>query len=207
MLSPAALSRLAFVASVDPEWYTKVIAFLETNPEFHSYAHLTSLHDRPVGFGKTPGETAKPDMPITMKEYVMYYSAHAGVREAYGFALWKKVRGRSADEICSDPSITDKKKSVLCEVAKLPELTTLEEVDTIVIKGVGTGCKKFIRVMFSDNDDWVDSTDLYFTKGMQKIYNLDKRPTQKQKLTISSKWACYKKVGTMYCNQVASYLC
>lgn len=200
------MDRLTLILSVNPTWGEKILNFIDTNPEFSPYLHLASLTAKPVGFGKNPGEEIPDDSPITINEYLLYYVAHAGVHAQYGKNLWLKVRGKSADEILEDNSITSNKKSVLISIKNLEQISDYREIDLLEIKGVGSGAKRFIKLMFSPSLEIIDSTDLYFKKGFQIIYSMSKRPTEKQIQDKAINWGKYKIVGTMFCNQVASYL-
>src|SRR5579872_2693418 len=208
VLSSEAEQRLQFIYYYDPEWAIEIIDFLILHSEFHKYVHFSSLTRRAVGFGKNPGETKEIDSPTTINEFLLYYVCHAGVNSIYGKKLWLKVRNKNLKQVTKDESITLKKKSVILEVLKLPILKDWKQVDELKIKGVGIGAKRFVRTMFDtgvgslEYKKCIDTSDLHFMRGLQKVYNLSKKPTPKQIKELTKSWTKNARIGTMLCVQI-----
>ena len=201
------MDRLQFVAEYDPLWAVQIQEFFEDHPEFNAYMKYAPMTKRPVGFGINKGEpTPKDGTPKTINEFLQHYVCEAGVRREYGHWLFDRVKGKTWQDIEHDDKITDKKKKVLVEVFKLPVLTRWEQVMELNIKGVGIGAKNFIRSMFSDFDDYIDSTDLAFKIGIQIVYGLDKRPTPSKIKELTKTWTKNAVVGSAMCRQIYRYV-
>jgi hypothetical protein len=201
------MERVQFISQHNPLWAVQILEFCETHPEFKPYLKFASITKRPVGFGKNPGEPRPPpETPKTVLEFLKYHVCGAGVRRDYGQALWRKIKGKTPEQIQSDPSITEKKKSILVPLSKLKSDLKIQQVDSIDIKGVGIGAKKFAKSMFTEYDDYIDATDSAFRIGVAMVYGLEKRASPKQIREITQNWTKNAAVGTMICNQIYSYV-
>lgn len=184
--------RIALVYLIDPKWAEMVLSFVEKFPEFYPYLYLTATTRKIV-----------EDIDFkSIKERLIYYVCHAGVRTSYGLWLWNRVRYLNAKEISRDEKITKKKKDTILSILDLDEskLKTKEDIENIKISGVGHGCKRYILSQVFDDVNTVDWSDLNFLKGLQKLYNLEKKPTPNQAKKMTSKWleTGIAGVGTMF---------
>ena len=201
-----ASERLEYIANYDPVWAFKIRDFFDNHPEFARYIEIAPLTIRPIGFGRNMGEHAIPNIPITINEFLAYHVCTAGVHRNYGHELWLKIRGKSPEDILSNPTITQNKKKCLVPLMRLPLITSIEEINNITIKGIGIGAQKFVKSMFSDYDDYIDATDLAFKIGIAIVYNLPRRASPKQIKDLTKNWTKNAVVGTAMCNQIFHYV-
>ena len=83
------------------------------------------------------------------------------------------------------------------KVESMKGLPTQEITDLFVqIKGVGVWTVQMYLIFSLGRLDVVAAGDLGVRKGVQKLYNLDEMPTQKQVIDIAKDWHPIETVGT-----------
>lgn len=181
--------RLAYIMMTNREYGMKIVEFIELNPLFKKYMGIVALDSKMV----------MPASIKTVKDTLLYYVSFAGVRADYGAKVWKYVRNSQYDKL------TEKKRTVVMEILKLPEITTTEQFNSLPkIKGIGEGAISFVNQHFFHLADVTYPTDRTFQSGLEKIYSLDKM-TVTQAKRIINEWKGSKSIGNMFCFQVANY--
>ncbi len=191
--------RMQMISEINPIWAVYITEFIANNQQFAPYLYLASLTDKPVDH---------QHMPTTVKQAILYYICFAGVNSNYGQKCWLQVKDMKTAEDILHSKLSNKKKEYLSKAILLKDDLSLEEFVKMKISGIGIGGINYIKRQFSEviEKDLVEYTDIGIQKGMQIIYNLDKRPTPTQARKIAESWGEYSSVGHMFCNQVYHYL-
>jgi predicted nucleotidyltransferase len=187
------LARLNLIKSIDPEWANMIMSFVDKFPEFYPYIYMAAITRKAVFDVKLN----------TVKEMLIYYVCHAGVKNSYGDMLWEKVKEKDYTKIPL------KKKETILEILKLNEkdLSTPEAIEKINISGVGYGAKKFVLSQRFDDLNTIDYTDRIFQNGLIKLYSLPKRPTPTQARKLTERWkeTGIAGVGNMFVFAISHY--
>ena len=78
-------------------------------------------------------------------------------------------------------------------------MTDEEIVEELVkVKGIGQWTAEMFLMFAMGRPDVFSFGDLGIRKGIQKLYNLKKEPTEKQALKIAEKWRPYRTVACRY---------
>jgi len=78
-------------------------------------------------------------------------------------------------------------------------MTDKEIVEELVkVKGIGQWTAEMFLMFAMGRPDVFSYGDLGIRKGIQKLYNLKKEPTEKQALKIAEKWRPYRTVACRY---------
>lgn len=179
--------RLKHILSIDRKYGNDIIEFLTQNPIFVDYLKVIPF---------SPRSSTKH---TSVKDAIKYYVCHAGVRNDYGDRLFSEVKRGCYDNLKS-------KLATILEIDKLPDIKSSADVDSIQIKGVGPGCKTYIKHnLFNDFENATYETDLIFRKGLSKIYKLPGVCTVTEAKRITKTWTGPKYVGTVLCFQAHHY--
>ena len=211
-----AIARLNLIASLDPEWYTQIVEFVQDNPEFNVLLSFTSLTRYPMGFNKNPGETYDPYAPSNIFETIIYCIAASGVKMTYGYAQYKQIITylRESNYFEKDmvfPFKIQPKKvqiykdliNILLENSIIISKMSISDLEIVKqVKGIGVTTISLCEQLFGDMQT-VPYSDRGFIKGFGKLYKIDK-PTKKQMIETTNKWR-NKKVGTMFIYQCYYY--
>ena len=205
ILPAKSAEHMEFILSFDMEWGSDIVEFIRDHPEFRPYIPLASITPRPFGSGKDRGTLNSTDGPEenSILEYLLYYITHTAAYTNYANSLWHHVKGKTKEEIESDPYISDAKKSIIVKVLEKAPYNTWEDVWKLDIKGLGKGAKRFICTTFGD---YIDSTDTCLQMGLQQIYTLGVPPTTEETKEIIEGWSCHPRVGAMFAYQVYHHL-
>ena len=98
-----------------------------------------------------------PDIK-SIKEILIYYVCFMGVNSKYGSKIYQSVRFGQLDVL------TVKKRTIIDEINRLPEITDLEIFNTIKIKGIGEGGMDFVREYYFKVGGITYPTDRVFRK-------------------------------------------
>ena len=182
------MDRLFIISQINPSWGASIKEFVKLNPEFQPclpYVALNRVADIPKELK-------------TIKDMLIYYASFAGVNTNYGQKAWEWAKTNQLEKL------TAKKRLIIEDVLKLPNITTFAEFEKINIKGVGEGAHTFIRQHYFHHTDIIYPTDRVFQKGLCRIYQLDK-VTVSQAKNLCNQWKGEKSVGSMFCFQIANY--
>ena len=201
-LNPQGLERIEHILAYDEEWASEIIDFLKGFPGFRPYAHLSPFTPRPVGHEKQFGEITD-FQPETITEYLLYYICHTQAYPNVGDALWRKVFRATASEIEKTDYISDKKKETILAILNGEPLVSWQQVSKLNVKGVGLGAEYFIRTYFSD--DFIDTTDVHFRRGLQLLCKTPLAPSREDIEAIVNTWDKQKKVGYLLCKAISHH--
>jgi len=88
------------------------------------------------------------------------------------------------------------------ELPTLKELNTMEDEAIIRelsrVKGVGRWTVQMLLIFCLQREDVWPTEDLGIAKGIQKLYNLEKRPNRKQIESFGEKWKPYRSIAAWY---------
>ena len=200
-MTTSTLNRLQEIAQTDPIWATTVSDFATRNPEFAPF----------VQFTPTSRKSALPSKYglKTVKDFVLFYICFAGVNTKSGTKYYDHLCTlTTSTEIGNSTTLPPKKKIYLSAAFKLSPTFTVSDLDTNKIKGIGVSGISYIKRHFCDLSalkDTVEYTDICFQKGLQKIYNIPKKPDLATIKAIISTWGDNKCVGNVLCFQANSY--
>jgi hypothetical protein len=183
-----AMDRFTAICLYSPAWGASVKEFVTLNPEFKPFLKYTAVNR----------EADIPSELKTIKDMLLYYVSFAGVNTNYGEKVWTWVKAGQLDKL------TAKKRAIIDDILKLPEITNIDEFDKIDIKGVGDGAHTFVRQHYFHDKNIIYPTDRIFQKGICKIYGIDKI-TATQAKHKANLWKGEKSVGSMFCFQAAHY--
>lgn len=191
--------RLNYIAETNPEWFSYIMDFVESNNEFLPYLYMAAIQ---------PTNQKHEFFPTTVKQAILYYICYAGVRSEFGQKLWLIVKDLTTKEqVLASTVISPKKKEYLSQAIQIKDDFSIDQLKTTKIAGIGVSGIAFIHKNFSSEiaSDLVEYTDIGVLGGLQKIYKLASRPSPKEALEIISKWKGKKSVGNMFCTQVYHY--
>lgn len=183
------LTRLEMTFLVNPEWAAQVSAFVADNPVFLPFVKYTSW---------TPRANIPDDLK-TVKDMLLYYASHAGVKADYGGKVFDWVREGQLDKL------TAKKRETIDRILELDEIVSREQFDKVVIKGIGEGARCFVLEHYFNDVNIAYPSDRVFQRGLAKIYGLPKNPTVSQCKNIIKQWKGNLSVGSSFCFQAAHY--
>lgn len=185
------MDRLLYIRSINPTYADDIEDFLMKNDEFCKLLPLVALSCVPTHVGEF----------TSAKECLKYYVYCSGVRADYGEKLYEEVKNNNYANLKS-------KLKIIQEIDAINEPNTPSDIDNLIIKGVGDGCKIFVKQMyFNDNSDGVYPTDRVFRKGLAKIYNKTEVSVDEAKQIIAL-WkisGAKTYIGGMFTSQAASY--
>lgn len=209
-------SRLNLIASLDPEWYSQIVHFVEDNPEFNVLLPFASVTRYPMGYNKNPGETYDSYAPCNIFESLIYGIATSGVRMTYGYAQYKQIITylRESNYFEKDMEFPFKVQPKKVQIYKnlinillengidICKMSLLDLEIVKKVKGIGVTTISICEELFGDMRT-VPYSDRGFVKGFGKLYKIDK-PTKKQLIETTNKWR-NKTVGTMFMFQCYYY--
>lgn len=182
------MDRLAMIYQIDPLWASAIEEFIVLNPEFQPYLPYAALNQYP----EIPSELK------TIKDMLLYYVCYAGVNTNYGGQAWSWVKTNQLSKL------TVKKRSIIDNILAQSEIKTIDEFNSIKIKGVGEGAMTFVRQNYFKDVNIIYPTDRIFQKGLCKIYEF-KNVTVSQAKNKAQSWKGQKSVGSMFCFQAGNY--
>ena len=182
------MNRLEHIFNSDPEWGADIVEFVNENPEFKTYLKYVALNRY----------SEIPKSLVTIKDMLKYYVSFAGVNANYGCKVFEWVKNLEYNHL------TDKKRVIMEAIDQLPEISTREEFNKIVISGVGEGAKSFICQHYFRDTDIIYPSDRIFQKGLSQIYGINKVSVSEAK-SRAQKWQGKRSVGSMFCFQVGNY--
>ena len=182
------MDRLQYIANTNPQYAEDIQQFLIYNPEFGYMLPYVSLTHR----------APHPRNVESAKDCLKYYVCNAGVRADYGEQL-------AQDVLKGDYSRLGSKLSTIKAIDGMEQPIVSADIDKINIKGIGPGCKTFVKQMyFNDNNDVSYCTDITFRKGLAKIYKRELVSVKEAERLVSG-WQGQKYVGSMFVAQAYSY--
>lgn len=194
-------NRLQEIAQTNPIWATTVSEFVTRNPEFAPYVQYTPT-------------TLKSALPVkhglkTVRDFILFYICYAGVNTKNGTKYYNHLRTLSSSTAINNSTfLPPKKRSYLSEAFKLPPTFTISDLDTHKIQGIGVGGISYIKRHFCDLStlkETVEYSDICFQKGLQKIYNLAKKPNIPTIKAVIATWGDNKCVGNALCFQANAH--
>ena len=208
--------RLQAIATINPEWHSEIVSFLEDNPEFGVLIPYVSFTKYPCGFNKNPGEPYDPDSPRNIFETLLYSIAAAGVNMSYAYKQYKQIIHylRETDYLEEDMEfpfkIQPKKVQIykdLINILLQKDINishmTLEDLELVKqVKGIGITTLALCQTLYGDGH-LIPYSDKNFISGFGKLYGIDK-PTKKQMIETTNKWK-NKRVGNMFIYQCYHY--
>ncbi len=208
--------RLQVIAQFNPEWYSRIVAFVAENPEFEILLPYSSLTEFERGFNKNPGEPYDPEAPRNIFETLIYSVAASGVKMVYGYKQYKQIIGylRSVNYLEENMvfpfTVQPKKHQVYKDLINtllrndiITSEMTLEHLEIVKkVKGIGVTSLSLCHHLYGDGQ-LVPYSDRNFIKGFCKLYKMSK-VSKRQIMEITNKWKD-KKVGTMFVYQCCHY--
>lgn len=184
--------RLNFIMLADREWAEMILNFCLENPVFLPYLRVASM----------TREAVLPHKFENMRDMLIYYVCHTGVKNSYGDTLYAQFKQEGIE------NIKGKKRETIEALMKLKTMFSEQELRNEVrkIKGIGPGAISFVCEQYFDSENEVEYTDRHFMKGISILMNIppeEMNPTKA--LAISSKWVGKKSIGNMLCFQIAHY--
>jgi hypothetical protein len=184
------LARLSLIEMLNPQWAFQLIEFVAENPEFGDYLRVAALD---------PGPAEIPFELKSVKDMLKYYVCFSSVNANYGEKIYQFVR------VGDLTKLTEKKRTIIEAIIRLPEITEIESFNRIKIKGVGEGAMTYVRENYFKYENIAYPTDRIFQKGLCKVYKLNSVTLTEAKNYIN-KWQGNKSIGCMFCFQAAHYM-
>ena len=195
------LHRLHLISQIDPVYASIIFEFLELHPNFKPYLPIAALSLSRISI---PGIKNLKNV----RQVILYYISHTLVKASLGLATYHRIKDCQTSAECPElKGIPMTKIVYLKQALDLPHDFTLEQFKTTKIPGIGVSGHAFICNLLNTIPDYelVESTDICFLKGLQKIYHLNKRPTATEAKKIIKTWQKYKAIGNMFAFQACYY--
>ena len=171
--------RLHVIALLDTDYYAKVVELLDKNPEFRQFAHLLA----------TKHGSSRPSTVKSVNDYLFYYACNAGYERNFGQKVYDEMRGKTEEQIQASTVIhNQRKKKTLIDILRLPPITTLYQLRSLEVKGVGIGAKACIAKDWFNSYNEFESSDRGVLGGLKFLYKLDRNPTPAQARRIALPW-------------------
>ena len=196
------MNRIQIISQLDPVYGIALSEFVQANSIFIPFVNYAPLSLKRV----------LPSNVVTVKQCILYYICMTGRNARYGHEQYSKIfsshfiQKQSVEETLR--GVTQSKWQALFEALSLPENFTIQQFQEAKIKGIGTSGKTFVLSSFGVILwESVESTDLDFKKGLQKIYKLESVPTASQVKQIISGWKCkeYSIIGSILSTQAKHF--
>lgn len=188
-LSEGSIARyLEYMRHLSPQWTEDVEMFAALNPEYIPFMYLAPCPDS-VGsnssgaYARYPGDDQSGDV----KTFLKFYALEAGVRATYAHARWEEVKNGDLSKL------TEKKRTIMEAIDKLPPITTLEQLNQVTIKGVGVGCKSAAAMKFFGATNVSCYTDRGILTGLEHVYGGKMTVSRAKKITEG--WKGRRDVG------------
>ena len=194
---------LSYLYENEPEYAVAINEFVEQNPQFKPYLYLIPKNYKPP----------VPKEVTSVKHCIIYYICNTGVRASFSQKLFKNIFN-SHYTLKNDIEktlifVNKSKKESIKQALLLPEDFSIESFKQNKIQGIGVSGFCFLLSSFSpfyEIKNLTSYTDIVFCKGLQKIYNLSKRPSSSEAKKIVDTWKTeHKFIGNLLCFQVFHY--
>lgn len=209
ILPHSASYRLQQIALINPVWATTILDFVQRNPEFQPYVKFapSSLKSHTK---TTLSLSSMASVPRTVKDYMIYYICYAGVKTSLGQKYHQHVQTLTTpQEVEASTQLPARKRKYLQKAFNLPSTFSLTDLDRTKVAGIGVGGISYIKRNLApdapETKELVEYTDICFQKGLQKIYNLRKKPIQTSAKSIADTWGANRCVGNALCFQANVY--
>jgi len=209
------MDRLHQIAILNPEWAVTISEFVTKYPEFKKYLYLAPIS--PVIRMHIPEIK-------TLFECLIWYVCQAGVKYDYAetqlYIILPLIKHTNWDIILqnlislnTNTNIQAKKRKIYFDIANYMQSHNITH-DTITIAdlvdmsrrkiGVGESCVGFCKCRFSNDNDGVEFTDMYFVRAYKKIYGTDNKISIKA--TVDD-WKAngFGRIGNMMMFQIHHY--
>ena len=209
------MDRLLQISLLNPEWAVNISEFITTYPEFRPYLYMAPMS--PII--KLPHTEIK-----TLFDCFIWYVSQSGVKYSYAekqlliiFPLikhpnWNTVHSNLIS-LQTNINIQPKKRQVYFNIANYMMIHNMTHntftIDNIIDIsqqkiGVGDSCVGFCKGIYTNDDDGVECTDMYFMRAYNKIYGTDNRTHIKYKV---DKWKLegFGKIANMMMFQIHHY--
>ena len=185
------MNRIHIISQINPEWAVTIYNFIERYPEFKQYEYLVPIH---------PIEPIPYDNVNTLFDAIMHYICAVGVRYTYAvkqweliyplinYNDWEKIMENSIN-LRNNINIQPKKREIYYNLCQFMNQNNINHKNLNLshlkllqknISGIGVGCIAWCKKYFTNDDDCIEYTDIYFKKGFKKVYNTDSLSQRKR---------------------------
>lgn len=183
-------SRLEMIGYHNPELAIKYSCMIEDFPELKPFIYVAPI--------KLHAEECDVN---TIFETILYYVANTGVNVKYANSQYDiiktYIRSNSWDTIVyyiswlfHNYNIQPKKRQIYIDIITFMQNNGYNKDNITVefaiymkdhIKGLGDGYLGYIKNKYTNNQDCIQYTDMYFKKGFKKVYGTDNLSVIKNK--------------------------
>lgn len=186
------MNRLEYISQINPEWSVTIFHFIETYPEFKPFTLMAPIN---------PIEPVPYENVNNLFQGIMHYICAVGVRYDYAYKQWKiiyplinyddwKIILENTKNLKNNLTIQHKKKDIYYHLCNFMNENNLNHKNLNIshldflrknISGIGDGCVSWCKRYFTNDDNFIEYTDIYFRKGFKKLYGTDSLSLRKEK--------------------------
>lgn len=209
------MNRLQIISHINPIWAVTINKFIDQYPEFKQYEYMAPIN---------PIEPIPYENIDNLFQAIMHYICSVGVRYDYAYKQWKIIYPlinsdnwtiilENSLNLKNNSIIQNKKREIYYNLCRFMNENNLNHKNLNIshldllrknISGIGDGCLSWCRKYFTNDDNCVEYTDIYFKKGFKKLYNTDSLSLRKQK---AKEWQekSFGRVSNLMVLQIGGY--